>query len=256
MKSDIAPAHLDCVLEGMISFRSVVEGIRSGVNNRKIKKVLFDEKKVRSLSRHLSYIKAMSYEMGFELVICPSLEIEKVAVGNTHGGIVTVCSKRSLPSLSALIPEKNGFYMLLDGIEDPYNLGCSLRSLYAAGVSGVVLPPKNRMDAAGIVCRSSAGAAELMPVFEADPKEAFGLFKNYGYKVVCADKDNAVSAWESDLSYPIFIIVGGEKRGISPYFLQNADSIVKINYKREFNAALSTASAASVLAFEILRQNS
>ena len=60
----------------------------------------------------------------------------------------------------------------------------------------------------------------------------------------------------SAVSYPIFIIVGGEKRGISPYFLQNADSIVKINYKREFNAALSTASAASVLAFEILRQNS
>ncbi len=247
-----------CLFEGMISFRSVVNGIRSGVSDRKVLKVLFDREKVYSLSRHLSYIKAMSYEMGFELALCPKEEIEALALGKTHAGIITVCTERHLPPLSECADSENkiGFYMMLDGIEDPFNLGYALRSLYAAGVSGVILPPKSRMNVSGVVCRASAGASEMTPVFEATPENAFEFFKNAGYKVVCAaDQENSKSIWSADLAYPVFMIVGGEKRGISSRILAGADLIVRIDYGREFSASLSSASAAAILSFEILRQN-
>ena len=66
---------------------------------------------------------------------------------------------------------------------------------------------------------------------------------------------DSVCAFDADLSKPIFLIVGGEKRGISAKVLSTADTIVRLDYGREFNGSLSAASCASVLAYEILRQN-
>ena len=80
------------------------------------------------------------------------------------------------------------------------------------------------------------------------------LEKN-GYKVICADKPNSVSIYDADLSKPIFLIVGGEKRGIRSSVLKKADEIVRIDYGRDFSASLSAASASTVIAYEIMRQN-
>ena len=69
------------------------------------------------------------------------------------------------------------------------------------------------------------------------------------------DIKNSVSIYEADLKKPIFLIVGGEKRGISSSVLSQADEIVRIDYGRKFDAALSAASASTIIAFEIYRQN-
>ena len=242
-------------MEGMISFRSVVKGIRTGVTDRKIIKVMFDRSKASSLSRHLSYIKAMSHELNFELCLCSKEEIDELTVGSSHGGIVTLCTSRSVPELTeSVIPEK-GFFMMLDGIEDPYNFGYALRSVYASGADGVILAPRNWMSASGVVCRASAGSAEEMPLYVATPENAARLFKGKGYKIVCADTDNSVSVWDADLTLPLFAVIGGEKRGISSALLDGCDQVVRIDYGREFPAALSAASASAIIAFEILRQN-
>ena len=101
----------------------------------------------------------------------------------------------------------------------------------------------------------SAGASEQLPLFVSTPAEAADIFKDAGYSIVCADIENSVSVWEADLKAPVFAIVGGEKRGISSELMQRADKIVRIDYGRDFPAALSAASASSIIAFEILRQN-
>ena len=148
--------------------------------------------------------------------------------------------------------KENGFYVVLEGIEDPYNFGYALRSLYAAGVDGVILTPRNWMSAAGVVCRSSAGASEMLPMVLADAGLEF--FREKGYKIVCADIENSVSVYEADLSRPLLLVVGGEKRGISRSVLDIADTVVRLDYGRDFPAALSAASAASIIAFEVYRQ--
>ena len=68
-------------------------------------------------------------------------------------------------------------------------------------------------------------------------------------------RPNSVSVYESDLKKPLLLIVGGEKRGITRELLDRCDQIVRLDYGRDFDAALSAASAATVLAFEVLRQN-
>jgi 23S rRNA (guanosine2251-2'-O)-methyltransferase len=243
------------LMEGMISFRAVIRGMESGVSDRSILRVLYDRSKERQLSGHLSYIRAMHYKYGFEIVPAETGEIDALSIGLSHGGILTVCSERTIPDLTEEVIQKNGFYVMIEGIEDPYNFGYAMRSLYAAGVSGVILSPRNWMTAAGVVCRSSAGASEQMPLYIADSNMAADLFHRRGYRVLASDLDRSTPMWESDLSLPLLLIVGGERRGISRALLDKCDGIVRIDYGREFSAALSAASAATVLAFEVLRQN-
>lgn len=243
------------IMEGMISFRAVIRGMEFGINDRRILRVLYDQSREKQLSGHLSYIKAMHYRLGFEICPVDAGEIDALATGTSHGGILTVCSERTLPTLTEDAIEPNGFYILAEGIEDPYNFGYALRSLYAAGVTGVILPPRNWMSAAGVVCRSSAGASEQMKLYVSDSPQAAECFHRRGYRVLASDLAESSPMWESDLSLPLLLIVGGERRGISRALLSHCDGIVRIDYGREFPAALSAASAATVLAFEVLRQN-
>jgi 23S rRNA (guanosine2251-2'-O)-methyltransferase len=143
----------------------------------------------------------------------------------------------------------------MEGIEDPYNFGYTIRSLYAAGVTGIVLSPRNWMSAAGVVARSSAGASELIPIYTATPEDAVDQFKAAGYQILCAGIRDSVSIFEKDFPFPLLLVIGGEKRGISRKLLDKADQIVRIDYGRSFRGSLSAASAATVMAFELFRQN-
>ena len=241
------------ILEGMTSISALLNS--DGVNDRKIEKVLVDRSKRKSKSAQIGYLTAKSHELGFPVEFVDAEEIDRLSVGNTHGGILALCTPRTIPSLRAEDIRPDGFYVYLEGIEDPYNFGYAIRSLFAAGVSGVILPPRNWMSAAGVVARASAGASECLSIFEAEGEDAVKLFKNVGYTVLCAGIRDSVSVFDERFNYPILLVVGGEKRGISRALLDSADHIVRIDYGREFGGSLSAASAATVMAFEIFRQN-
>jgi 23S rRNA (guanosine2251-2'-O)-methyltransferase len=120
----------------------------------------------------------------------------------------------------------------------------------------VILGKRNWMSAAGVVCRASAGASEMLDIFVCDESEkSVGYLKERGYKVVCADIENSISLYECPLKRPLLVVIGGEKRGITRAVLSECDKVVCLDYGRRFGAALSAASAASILAFEIYRQN-
>ena len=245
------------VFEGMTSIRSIIKSYDLKISDRRIEKILYDKDRKDKIRKELGYFRAVAEKYGFYLEEVSGDELEKITLGNSHGGIVAVATKRTIPYFSDLSDGfENGFYVMIDGIEDPYNFGYALRSLYACGATGIILPERNWMSAAGVVCRSSAGASELFPMYLSDNLTDMILkFKSGGYTVVCADErtDNILGA--TPLRRPILLIVGGEKRGISKSVLSLADIRVKINYSRDFNASLSAASATTMFAYEIMRQN-
>ncbi len=243
------------VFEGMTSIRAIIRANDSGVNDRQISKILFDKSNFKKISKEIGYLKAVSSKYGFELEEATAEEIEKISLGNTHGGIIAIAQERTIPKLCPEIIPENGFFVMIQGIEDPYNFGYALRSLYACGADGVILPERNWMSAAGVVARSSAGASEELPVFTDEAANAVKIFKSKGYTTVCGDLDTDDILGECELKYPIFLIVGGERRGISRDILNSADKKVKIEYAREFRASLSAASATTMFAYEIMRQN-
>ena len=244
------------VFEGMTSIRAILNSNKEGFNDRKIEKILFDRDRLHKIHKEIGYLRAISEERGFELVPSTAEELDSITLGTSHGGIIAITGDRTLPTFDEETDiEPNGFYAMIQGIEDPYNFGYSLRSLYATGCSGIILPERNWMSAAGVVARSSAGASEMFKIYKSDPLVAAEIFKAKGYKIVCADErtDNVLGTCE--LKKPLLLIVGGEKRGISRALVDNADILVKINYAREFKASLSAASATTMFAYEIMRQN-
>ncbi len=241
------------VFEGMTSVSALLNA--GDCNNRKIERVWIDQAKRRTKAREIGFLTAKSRELGFAVEYVTAEQIDELTVGNTHGGILAFCSDRTIPRLTANAIIPNSFYVYLEGIEDPYNFGYTLRSLYAAGVCGVILPPRNWMSAAGVVARASAGASELIPMYTADADNCAKLFHAAGYRILCAGIRDSVSVFDESFPYPVLLVVGGEKRGISRNLLEKADAIVRIDYGRSFRGSLSAASAATVMAFEIFRQN-
>ena len=92
-------------------------------------------------------------------------------------------------------------------------------------------------------------------MYRVDELEAAKFFKAKGYTVVSADERTENVLGKTEIKLPILLIVGGEKRGISRSLLELCDVLVKIPYSRDFGASLSAASAATMFAYEIMRQN-
>ena len=181
---------------------------------------------------------------------------DSVTTGHTHGGVIASVGERKMKTPREVFKEGNGFVFMLCGIEDPFNFGCAVRSFFAAGAGGMILTPRNWLSAAGVTLRSSAGTTEgIACAVCTDPEEICKIAKEEGYQIVCASEKNSVDLYEADLGEKLFVIVGGEKRGISKDFLNLSDLSVCIPYGRNFSGSLTTSAAAAVIAFEILRRN-
>ncbi len=255
MQKEIKKFFDSDILEGMPSISALLKGIERKTNDRRLLRVLFDREKINSKRGELGFLQAKARELSFEIEFTDRSFIDELCVGTSHGGIIALCTGRTLPSLSPMAIKEKGVYFILDGVEDPYNFGYAVRSLYAAGVDGLILGERNWMGAAGVVARSSAGASELMELYVSNPTDAIRLFKEKGYTVLCAGIRDSVSLFDIPLQKPLLIILGGEKRGISRAVLDMADKIVRIDYGSAFGGSLPTTAATAVFAFEILRYN-
>lgn len=182
--------------------------------------------------------------------------IEERAGGSSHGGVIALVGPRRFVTMAQLIEGKaRPAVVMLDGIEDPFNFGQAVRALYAAGVDGLVVRPRNWLSAAAIVARASAGASELMPMAIAESAaEAADFYRERGLVVAYTTRKGAVSIYEADLSAPLFLLLGGEKRGVTRSFVDKADLRLQIPYGRPFRHSLGTAASAAVVAFEMMRQ--
>ena len=116
---------------------------------------------------------------------------------------------------------------MLDGIEDPYNFAGAVRCLYAAGVDGVVLRPRNWTSAGAIVGRASAGAIERVAAGNCGDRGAVRricIARRELQIAVAAKSAHSRAPDQADLTRPTFLLIGGERRGVTRSFAQAADS--------------------------------
>ena len=243
------------IMEGMPSISAVIKSIKTTDTDRKIISVYVDKAKLKSKQKEIAFLKYQSSELGFLLEFVDESVIAEYGVGNSHGGIIAFCTKKTIPNLCAEKIKPNGVYFILEGVEDPYNFGYSVRSIYASGADGIIVPKRNWMGASGVVARSSAGTSELIDMYVSDADDAIDILKKLGYTVVCAGIRDSESIFTTSLKKPLLVVLGGEKRGISRDILDKADKIVRIDYGTDFNGSLSTSASAAIFAFEIYRYN-
>lgn len=204
--------------------------------------------------RNLGHIQRLAAQHATPLHVVPAAEIDAQAQGKSHGGVLALAGERRFESLET-IAGLGGWAVMLDGVEDPYNYGQAIRALYAAGVSGLVAPLRNWDTALNVVARASAGASEHMPTARADVLEALHSFKSRGYRCLAAAKaKDSTPLYQAQLTGPLFLLIGGERRGLNAAALAQCDGLVSIPYGRDFNAELDVTSSTAALAFEVMRQ--
>lgn len=233
-------------LEGIIS---VDAAIRS--KKRKIIRVLIDnnkfEKRDRKITRLVSFLKSENipfylYDRDYINSICES---------SSHGGVVAEVGEYNFCDPESIIGDlKDGEYaVMLDGVEDPFNFGYSIRNLYAFGCKAFIIPERNWMSASNIVSTSSAGSSEMCDMaISKDDNHLVDIIKKHNIEIVCSALSNdSIPLYTFKPKKPFILFIGGEKRGISKNFMENASTVVHIPYENQ-NAkySLPTASCAAI----------
>lgn len=145
------------------------------------------------------------------------------------------------------------FIFLLDGIEDPYNLGAIIRTANMAGAHGVIIPKRRAAGLTATAVKASAGALNYVPVAKVTNLVAtMEELKEKGIWFVCADMDGT-TMYKQNLTGPIGLVIGSEGNGVSRLVKEHCDYVASIPTKGNIDS-LNASVAAGVLAFEIVRQ--
>ena len=145
------------------------------------------------------------------------------------------------------------FIFLLDGIEDPHNLGAIIRTANLAGAHGVIIPKHRAVGLTATVARTSAGALNFTPVAKVtNLGAAMDELKKEGLWFVCADMKGEVM-YRQNLTGPIGLVIGNEGEGVSRLVREKCDFTASIPMKGDIDS-LNASVAAGVLAYEIVRQ--
>lgn len=254
------------VLEGEISVLSIMNQ-----NPQRICKIILkDGIKYKNVSRVLDTAKIKNIKVEF----LPLESIEKLTNGKTHGGVIALATKRKFLSIHELflllnktIKTKNNIaasisIAILEGTEDPYNLGYAIRALYTQGVDALIMQDRDLNFSEAVIEKASTGTFSMMNIAvfgksDNEKAEIADFLKNEGFTLYCIDKrKDAESIFNINFADKTAFVIGGEKRGISKIFIDMADKFVQIPYNCEDNFAysLTTQTAATIISYEIHRQ--
>jgi len=176
-----------------------------------------------------------------------------------HQGVVARIAGASYVSLGDLleIPGARAeapFFLALDRIQDPRNLGAVLRTAEATGVHGVVVPKHHAAGLTGAAAKSAMGAAELVPVArETNLVQALEVLKKEGVWAMGAVPAGGKLIWQADLTGPLCLVLGGEGEGLRPLVAKTCDFLVSLPMSGRLGS-LNVSAAAAVLCYEVLRQ--
>ena len=175
-----------------------------------------------------------------------------------HQGVVAFAAAYEYSDIDSMLKlaEEKGedpFLILLDGIEDPHNLGAIIRTANLAGAHGVIIPKRRASGLTATVARTSAGALNYTPVAKVtNLVNTMKALKEKGMWFVCADMDGSLM-YEVNLTGPIGLVIGNEGEGVSRLVRENCDFTAAVPMKGEIDS-LNASVAAGVLAYEIVRQ--
>ena len=237
------------VIEGR---NAVIEAFRSG---RTIDKVFVldgcQDGPVRTIVREAK-------KHGAVLNFVEKERLNQLSETGRHQGVIAWAAAYSYAEVSDMLEaaaQKNEdpFLILLDGIEDPHNLGAIIRTANTAGAHGVIIPKRRASGLTATVAKASAGALNYTPVAKVkNLAKTIDELKEKGLWFVCADM-NGEQMYDLNLTGPIGLVVGSEGQGVSRLVKEKCDYIASIPMKGEITS-LNASVAGGVLAYEIVRQ--
>lgn len=203
-------------------------------------------------------IKREAKKQGTMMKFVDKERLDQMSETGKHQGVIAVAAAYEYAEIEDLfaLAEKKGeapFFILLDNIEDPHNLGAIIRTANLAGAHGVIIPKNRAVGLTATVARTSAGALNYTPVAKVtNLARTIEDLKEKGMWFVCADM-GGTTMYDLNLTGSIGLVIGNEGEGVSRLVKEKCDMIASIPMKGDIDS-LNASVAAGVLAYEIVRQ--
>lgn len=184
--------------------------------------------------------------------------LDQLSETGKHQGVIAVCAAYEYATVEEILSNAKAkgeapFVIILDGIEDPHNLGAIIRTANQAGAHGIIIPKRHAVGLTPTVAKTSAGAINYTPVAKVtNITQTIKELKEEGLWFVCADM-GGTTMYDLNLTGPIGLVIGNEGDGVSKLVKENCDMVASIPMKGDIDS-LNSSVATGVLAYEIVRQ--
>ncbi len=232
----------------------VAEALRAG---RPVQRLLIAEQ--RRSDREIQEIVRLARARGIEVRIEGRDALNREVPKALHQGVVAIAAAREYVTLDDIlhIPVQKGqppFFLILDGIEDPRNLGAILRTAETAGVHGVIIPERRAVGLTETVAKTAAGALEYVPVVKVtNLVNTIEELKKAGVWIAGAEAGGELVYWNADFIRPTALVLGGEDRGVRRLVKEHCDYLVSLPITGRISS-LNVSVAAGILLYEVIRQ--
>lgn len=237
----------------LTSINSILEAIHG---RRRVQKIIIQEGKS---GKKIDELLKLAEKRG---IFCQTVErrrMDQLAAPDPHQGVLALVDDFAYTDLDEMLEYarhsgEEPLLLILDGIEDPQNLGAVIRSAECAGVHGIIVPRHGSAEIGAAVSRASAGAVEHMRIHQAaNLVNAIRTLKEHGFWVIAADMDGEQEYYRAQLPRPAALVIGGEGSGIRRLVKENCDLTVRIPLWGQVNS-LNASVAAALLIYEIKRR--
>ena len=238
---------------------AIIEGrnpiIEALKNNRPIEKIMVNK---ASKEGSIKKILAMAKENKVIIQEVDRHKLDEMSESHAHQGVIAITSDYRYYDLDEIldIPKEKGedpFFIILDGITDPHNLGSIIRTADAVGAHAVIIPKRRSVQITPIVAKASAGAVEYLPVCKVtNIVNTIKTLKENGLWIAAVDMDGQ-TFYQQKLGGPLGLVVGSEGEGISRLVKQNCDFTVSMPMSGNVTS-LNASVAGGILLYEVYRQ--
>ena len=201
----------------------------------------------------------LAEDAGIEISRVPGNELDQLSGFERHQGIIAYLHDHAMPAESDLLPllasvDGDPLVLVLDGVQDPHNLGACMRTAEAAGVNAMVVPKDRAAGITPVVRKSSAGASEIIPLFQVtNLARTIKAMKKAGIWIAGTADQASESLYQQDLTGPLALVMGGEGKGMRRLTGELCDYRVNIPMAGVIES-LNVSVATGVCLFEIQRQ--
>ncbi|HEX3048337.1 MAG TPA: 23S rRNA (guanosine(2251)-2'-O)-methyltransferase RlmB [Bacillota bacterium] len=231
----------------------VIEAIRSG---HEISKIMIAK---GELKRPINDLLALARGRGIPVNQVEGQVLDRLSVTKNHQGVIAVATAWKYASIDDILAnaarkEEPPFILLLDGVEDPQNLGSIIRTAEAAGVHGIIIPARRAAGLSATVARASAGAVEHIPVARvANLTNTIEELKKAGLWFTGAEMEGTIELHKADLLGAIGVVMGSEGKGISRLVKEHCDQIIRLPMWGRINS-LNVSVATGIILYEVRRR--
>ncbi|MDX9871802.1 MAG: 23S rRNA (guanosine(2251)-2'-O)-methyltransferase RlmB [Clostridia bacterium] len=232
---------------------SVLEALRAG---RPINKLMVAKGSAHGSIREIT---ALAKERNILLQFVDKKQLDFLVGEESHQGVAAQTASKEYSDWEEVLTEvqtrkEEPLFLMLDGVEDPHNLGAVLRTADAAGVHCVIIPKHRAVPLTAGVAKAAAGAVEFVPVARVTNLAAtIDRLKENGFWVIGTDAAAEQQIYAADLQGPLVLVLGSENKGLSKLVRDKCDALIGIPMRGRLNS-LNVSVAAAVVVYEAVRQ--